>query len=102
MKWCLHWRERVEADAGYRGEPLLISVPQDYYSDEQKKTKNYVRARHEQVNKRLKQFRCLHQTFRHNIEKHAATFWAAAVVTQCSIMYSDQTLWNPDYIGEVP
>jgi hypothetical protein len=36
MKWCLNWGERVEADAGYRGEPLFISVPQDYYSDEQK------------------------------------------------------------------
>jgi DDE superfamily endonuclease len=67
--------ERVEADRGYRGEPLYISTPDDCLNDDQKIAKAHARARHEHVNRRLKEFSALQQVFRHDINKHATVFW---------------------------
>jgi DDE superfamily endonuclease len=51
--------ERVEADKGYRGEPLYVSCPHDFSSDAKKDAKAKARARHETINRRLKQWSCL-------------------------------------------
>lgn len=100
LKWCLNQNERVEADKGYRGEDLFVSVPEDYRNEEHKKAKNHARARHEQVNQRFKQFQCLHQTFRNDISKHTNIFWAAAVVVQLSLQFEQKIIWQVDYTGE--
>jgi hypothetical protein len=77
--------EMVEADRGYRGELSKVRTPNDYVSQTDKKAKKRARARHETVNKRLKQFTCLKQRFRHDLQKHRLVFAAAAVCTQLSI-----------------
>jgi len=90
--------ERVEADSGYIGEPRFIDVPIDMVGRDraQKRRKDLVRSRHETCNKRFKQFKCLKETFRHPIEKHADVFYAIAVITQLAIE-NGYPLFQVDY-----
>jgi hypothetical protein len=44
-----------------------------------------VRAHHETVNKRFKQWSCLLSRFRHDIGKHGDVFRCVAVLTQLAI-----------------
>jgi len=74
--------EMVEADNGYRGEPNHIWVKDDCVSCSDRRAKRRARARHETVNKRVKQFSILTQTFRHDRSKHQAAFYLAAVIMQ--------------------
>jgi DDE superfamily endonuclease len=92
--------ERVEADAGYRGEPLYISTPRDFRNEREEIAKNHARARHEHVNRYLKHFGCLQQTYRHKLSKHANLFWAVAVVTQVSLRYQEKLIWQVQYTGQ--
>jgi hypothetical protein len=89
LKYKLRAGEKVEADNGYRGEPLHVSLPGDIESELHKKAEVAARARHETVNKRFKQFKCLKDVFRHDISKHAAVFRAVAVLTQLSMENGD-------------
>jgi hypothetical protein len=93
--------EFVEADRGYRGEPLFVSVPNDYLSQEQKVAKDHARSRHEHINGRLKQFCCLSHVFRHDVTKHSDVFWSVAVVTQLSLLYGEKTIWSVNYTGKM-
>lgn len=78
--------ERVEADLGYRGEaPRYIKIPDARNRDEVERMRAIVRLRHETVNKRIKQFACMKQVFRHEINMHSAAFRAVVVVTQLNI-----------------
>ena len=72
--------EMVEADGTYRHPKCRL--PQEFVSYTDKRAKNKARARHETVNKRLKQFEVLKQKFRHPICNHRPCFEAATVFTQ--------------------
>ncbi len=79
--------EHVEADDGYAGEAPLkvkrsscITVP-----EERKRMMSRVRSRQETVNKRLKDWRILRQTYRHNIIDHRDVMGAICVITQLAI-----------------
>ena len=76
--------EMVEADLGYRGEPQFARTPRTYVSRSDRRAKKKARARHETVNKRLKDFSCLAKTFRHERTLQRHCFFAAAVATQLS------------------
>ena len=39
---------------------------------------------HEMVNKRLKEFKCLKNVWRHDLNLHSVSLWAVAVITQLS------------------
>ena len=81
--------ERVEADSGYQGDGK-IDGPDDYASCMGKYMEKFiVRARHETVNSRFKQFNALQQTFRHSRHKHAHVFNSIAVITQLAIQYGE-------------
>jgi len=71
--------EKVEADNGYRGQHDHVWLPHEENASLHEKA--VVRARHEGLNKRLKQFAFLTQTYRHDW----TTLWAVAVVTQLAI-----------------
>jgi len=90
--------ERVEADKGYRGEYNKVDLPQDCVSSDrdQVKVKKNVRARHETVNRRLKQWGCLSQTFRHELPKHRPIFRAIVVITQI-MLQNGHPLFAVDY-----
>ena len=81
--------EMVEADRGYRGEPTKIRTPVDAATPEETKMKSRARACQETANKRFKQFRILHNTFRHDITKHKHVFGSIVVITQLSIEHGE-------------
>lgn len=76
--------EKAEADKGYRGELGTIRHPGVYISLADRKAKKSSRARHETLNRRMKQFGCLQQTYRHDLKKHLMIFRAVATITQMS------------------
>jgi hypothetical protein len=89
LKHCLEDGERVEADDGYLGEdPLTTKVPKSgvhLHGEAMLKMRQRVRARHETVNKRIKQFTIVRDTFRHDLSLHGHCFYACAVLTQLMI-----------------
>ena len=85
LKGLLYPWEMVEVDLGYRGEPLHCSTKEHYRDEVQCIEKSTVRARHETVNERFKNWNCLHDTFRHDVVKHKDVFRAVAAITQLVI-----------------
>lgn len=85
LKRLLAPGEMVEADAIYRSDSR-VRGPNDCVSRADKSAKSRARARHETVNRRLKQFGCLKQRYRHGLQKHRQVFTAAAVCTQISFL----------------
>ena len=94
--------ERVEADDGYRGEPGSIDLPGERLGRErvnllgqwqQRRRKGWVRARHETINRRFKQFQCLNRVYRHGVGTHALCFRACVVLTQIGIDYGEH-VWD--------
>ena len=72
--------EKVEAVKGYRGEGQYVNTPAEGSHIQAR-----VRARHETVNKRLKQWSCLSRSFRHEGERHQVVFGAVAGITQLAL-----------------
>lgn len=88
--------EKVIADQGYRGEQDHVYVDNVFITAEGKKQKALVRARHETVNKRFKQFNILSRVFRHDVAKHGPVFMAVAVLSQLAIKMGEP-LFSVDY-----
>ena len=71
--------EKIIADSGYRDDRFflhhiaVINTPKFY--------KN-VRARHENINRRIKTFSVIGSTFRHPLHKHVPCFFAVANIVQ--------------------
>ena len=84
----------VIGDKGYRGEPDVLDTPNRLDTDESRSFKSLVLARHETVNKRLKDFRILSSVFRHSngnpIASHKPIFFAIAVITQYKIEHGEE------------
>ena len=76
--------EKVIADRGYKGDTRTY-IPGDAKIKAKEKINSILRARHETVNARLKNWGCLRQVFRHNRNKHHLLTKAVLVVTQISI-----------------
>jgi hypothetical protein len=74
--------KRGIADNGYRGEPNTLSTPNAHDPIELRKFKSRARARHESLNARIKNFKCLAERFRHGIQKHRICFEAVCVIVQ--------------------
>ena len=94
--------EQIEADSGYRGsDPEFVKSPSmALRQNEDADLKNRVRARHETVNKRLKQFKMLDGAYRHNIGYHNFVFRSIAVITQLSIE-AGEPLFSVDYSNKL-
>ena len=75
----------VIADKGYNGESEVISVPNNFDTDEVKVFKQRARARQESFNARIKEFSILSQCFRSKPDLHVIVFEAVCVVAQFSI-----------------
>lgn len=74
--------EMIEANKGYRGEPLHARTPVDYLNIRERRRKCRARARQETVNRRFKQFGILSQRYRHDLRTHRIVFEAIVVLTQ--------------------
>ena len=88
--------ERVEVDDGY-SDPVCDGPTDMCLKPGQIKIKSLVRARHETVNKRFKQFQCLKNIFRHEIVKHRYVFDAVCVITQINIQWGGEHLYDVKY-----
>lgn len=73
--------KKIIADNGYQGLEK-VSAPNPYDDAAVKRFKERARARHETVNSRIKNFRCVSETFRHGEEKHQIMFEAVCVIVQ--------------------
>lgn len=91
--------EKVEADKGYRGEPLYISDALDFRNEVEKRAKQQARSRHEHINRYFKQFHCLKDTYRHHLDDHCKLFRSVAVITQISLQYNEKKVWQVRYEG---
>ena len=90
----------MEADEGYRGHVDKVKGPGNDVSSKNQAMQGKVRARHETLNKRLKNWGILSQVFRHNIILHGMVFRACAVVTQLTIK-KREPLFKVEYYDEV-
>jgi transposase len=99
----LYKNEGVDVDGGYKGHDALknkmVSI-----SRAQRKQKSAVRARHETINSRLKQFNVLNFPFRHHklgsddmMFKHGILFGAIVVVTHLKMKSGEGTTYDVEY-----
>jgi len=88
--------ERVEADEGYRGHFDKVKGPGNDLSSKNSAMQRRVRARHETLNGRLKNWGILSQVYRHDVTKHGMVFRACAVVTQLTIK-NGEPLFEVEY-----
>jgi hypothetical protein len=90
--------ERVEADEGYRGHPDKIKCPGNVANPaENRAMQGRVRACHETLNGRLKNWGILSQVFRHHRIMHGDVFRACTVVTQLTIQ-DGEPLFEVEYV----
>ena len=83
LKYRLDPGEFVEADNGYRGEPLCVRVASCFVSKTDKRAKAKARARHETVNRHFKKLGVLSKVFQHKkLEKHKICFFSVATIEQ--------------------
>jgi DDE superfamily endonuclease len=75
---------KVIGDKGYIGEPT-VSVNNTFDSDPVKEFKKIARARHEDINGRLKRFNVLTEPFRNGHVKHKIAFEAVCILVQYSM-----------------
>jgi hypothetical protein len=81
--------ERVKADDGYRGHADKVKCPKnDVNPVENLKMQGCIRARHEMLYGRLKNWGILSQVFL-DIRHHRDVFWACAVITQLTIEHGE-------------
>ena len=72
--------EMIIADRGYRDEEFF-----DIPANEGDQLKKLILARHETVNRRIKQFRCMGSKFRHDLHLHPRFFHAVVNLCQLTI-----------------
>jgi len=96
LLYCLTQGEKVLADGGY-GTSFFVTPSGNNTNEDYRQS--VVRARHETVNRRFKEFNILHRTFRHNRNKHSQAFWAVANIVQLSIEY-ENGLFDVEYYDD--
>jgi len=94
MMW-LGATEKVDADEGYEGESLFIRIPSDMAEGSPEAIQaGRARARQETMNRHLKQFNILHQTYRHNLDDHGSVLRACAVTAQLGFKHGGMSLFE--------
>ena len=87
--------EKAVADRGYQGE-FRCRTPDDWVTLSNKNAMKTARARHEAINKWIKNFRAMSQVFRHDYKIHKEFFAVAVVVTQVEIAIHGPP-WNVSF-----
>jgi hypothetical protein len=100
LVYHLHAGEKFIADCGYRDGGLHADTPTGFRTPGQR-MKSLVRARHETINARIKNFRILSTKFRNDLSNHYMAFHAITNVLQIeieeggtlySVFYNDQNV----------
>ncbi len=88
--------ERAVADKGHRGHTMYFDCPWKHLDTaHQKNRKALARARHECVNRRLKQWRALKECYRHDLSKHGSILFAIANIEQ--LLIQQEPMWQVVY-----
>ena len=84
----LNDNEMAIADSGYRGEADHLKTPDifNFRSKDDVRQAAVARARHETLNKRIKNKNILVHKFRHPLDFHSACFRAVCVIEQLNIV----------------
>jgi hypothetical protein len=77
--------EFAETGKGYRGQTNCVRAADLCATTEERNIKGVARNLHETCNKRLQQFGCLKQRYRHHLSGHMLVFSSVAVLTQLEI-----------------
>ena len=89
--------EFLIANKGYYGDPDKIITPKNNdYSDTFNYKHKLMMGRHEEINKRVKDFKCMSDTWRHSWESHVRAFYAFINLTQ--IKLENGELMPPSYM----
>ena len=86
LKGNLMKGERTINDRGYRGDRKCVT-PYDAVSKQHARAMSVLRCRLENVNGRLKEFKCLKETWRQALRHHHRAFRACLVLVQLKKMY---------------
>ena len=91
----LYNNEFYIADGGYKDGSNYSITPTGLrdYGEIQRQT---VRARHETINGRLKQWACLKQTYHHNLQNHGMIFRSVANIIQMCLQ-TDRPSFQVEY-----
>ena len=81
--------EKIIADKGYRGEHNKIITSTFLEGDPRNRELKRIMARHEGINKRLKDFKCLGSIWRHGWKMHIRAFYAVVTLTQIKFENGD-------------
>ena len=84
LKKNLSLGEKVVADRGYKGDSRVIA-PDDNKGYDHKRAMRKLRARHETVNSRFKNWGCLDQTYCNDLKKHHLIFKAVVTLLQVDV-----------------
>ena len=85
MRHCLAENEKILGDLGYGGSSIVHNIIRN---DVDGNCAKRLRAYHENINGRMKQFNCLQQRCRHSVHKHHMCAFAAANLVQIWIKQS--------------
>jgi hypothetical protein len=81
--------ELVVSDSGYKGKNFVAPLSKKNIETSEDKYYNWechaISARIENVNSRFKQFGCLKQTWRHDIQNHKVAFYVIANIIQIKL-----------------
>ena len=75
----------ILSDKGYLGEPDRIITPILGYTTNFNYQHKLIMARLEGIDKRIKDFKCMSDTWRHGWESHIITFYAVVALTQINL-----------------
>jgi hypothetical protein len=83
-------QEKALADKAYIGDSHFLTPYKPAITEEQKefnRTVHQTRQKIERIIKRIKHFRCLKETWRHELELHSIVFTVCAQITNLCLMH---------------
>lgn len=83
LKSLLQYNEKLICDSGYPDERFVTPSGRHNFVSS---VHNWLKARHESLNRRFKSFMVLSKKFRHNLELYSMCFFAVANVVQLSLL----------------
>jgi hypothetical protein len=75
----------IIADKGYRGEATKIVTPVAQNGHPMNRQHKLIMARHEHINKRIKDFTLMSRVWRHGWQSHILAFYAVVSLTQIKL-----------------
>lgn len=89
--------EKLIADRGYIGEGMKLWLKNEG-DDIQNRAHELVRARHETLNGRIKTFKSMDSSWRHDLNKHSLCFYSILVISEINLQYHPLFYISDEYL----